>query len=815
MLPSLAKLRCHSGASTGKTYDSIRSALPQELIDGGKGEAPEWIWRSERGGFKFEKFGEGVDEHSVCAICTESLDKPAVYARPIATPAEKDAIEILEESNETPPLCGHAFHRECLGKLVHSALNDKKEPKCPTCRTAIPNDVVSSFERQWGRPELISALYLANVGELENLVNVLLAERADPNARDPLDTENTTALHLAIQRNLVRVATALVNYGADVNARDKIGNAPLHFAGTVEAATVLVDAGAIVTAQNQELSTALHHAARMSVELTEYLLRRAEGLVDTRDASGRTPLMIAAENPFGASGAPIARSLLRFGADPGASDLQGNTTLMEAAERGNVWMVSLLLLVVPSETLWAIVNARDGRGQTALMFASAGIGPRHSEIVKILGKTPGIQVNARNDRGGTAIYYAAVQNNVENARLLLEFGADKDAVTNEDTDRTPPLTVAVRMGFSDMAALLAWSKANVNHVNDRGLTPLKAAAERNFVSIAKSLLTFGAFVDTTDNLSHHPLAMAAKRGHVAMARLLLKKRADVNLAPHAKETALFASVDFEPPSDGREDMVRLLLERKADANAINHWGDTPLTSIVRQHPRRDQLPVVGLLLHYGANVNAVGSDGRNVLQSTINKDLQVFQTLLNAPGANVNYYARNGKSALIEAATCPSPEFLKAILEKRGVDVNQKDEDGVPALILAVRREALPPSRSTVPLLLDFPGIDVNATDNEGKTALVNAVLHDLLPDWVIKTLFAAPGIDVNVADNEGKTALMHAAHLGKAWIVEWLLAVPRIDVDAMNDAGKTALQQAKDEISRRMLEAFLQERAVPLPSEA
>ncbi|XP_008406101.1 cyclin-dependent kinase 4 inhibitor B [Poecilia reticulata] len=75
-----------------------------------------------------------------------------------------------------------------------------------------------------------------------NLVEVLLAAGADPNAQDP--TLNLTVTHDAAREGFVETVRVLVNHGAEVNLADETGNLPLHLAakgGHLEVVRMLLD----------------------------------------------------------------------------------------------------------------------------------------------------------------------------------------------------------------------------------------------------------------------------------------------------------------------------------------------------------------------------------------------------------------------------------------------------------------------------------------------------------------------------------------------------------------------------------------------
>ena len=77
------------------------------------------------------------------------------------------------------------------------------------------------------------------------------------------DEFQSTPLHHACIKGHMELAMALVDRGADVDARDVAQRTPLHHAcrnGHMELAMALVDRGADVHARTVDQSTPLHHA---------------------------------------------------------------------------------------------------------------------------------------------------------------------------------------------------------------------------------------------------------------------------------------------------------------------------------------------------------------------------------------------------------------------------------------------------------------------------------------------------------------------------------------------------------------------------
>ena len=153
-----------------------------------------------------------------------------------------------------------------------------------------------------------------------------------------------------------------------------------------------------------------------------------------------------------------------------------------------------LMGAVPSETISVLlsipgadINKLSGDGNTPLIVALAN----KNKIIAVSYIRLGADVNLRNTRGAAPLHWAASQGLVGALKLLLDSGADKDALTLSTDPWEPlatPLHWACKAGQVDTAMALLTAGANLGLRDGTGKSTLDLAKEKPSMSEFVKLL---------------------------------------------------------------------------------------------------------------------------------------------------------------------------------------------------------------------------------------------------------------------------------------------------------------------------------------
>ncbi|CAB0042890.1 unnamed protein product [Trichogramma brassicae] len=231
-------------------------------------------------------------------------------------------------------------------------------------------------------------LHLALERGHKKAIEALLRRGADPNAANE---EGSTSLHVIFKSTelfndvLPKMLFELSHdkyRPVQVNAQDKLGNAPLHLAmdyGYAHLIELFLREGADPNLANAEGRTPLHVVCSRSDddELARRLLEASDEvgqpvLVDARDKSGNTPLHLALHYDY----ENLMELLLRRGADPDSANAEGTAPLHAICRRYHEDDLAELFFKINDELNQTLqIDAKDNLGRTPLQLAVASLLP--------------------------------------------------------------------------------------------------------------------------------------------------------------------------------------------------------------------------------------------------------------------------------------------------------------------------------------------------------------------------------------------------------------------------------------------------------
>ncbi len=167
-----------------------------------------------------------------------------------------------------------------------------------------------------------------------------------------------------------------------------------------------------------------------------------------------------------------------------------------------------LFAAVPADAPIADASMRNDVAQVRLLVAN------------------GAELNAAHGDGMTGLHWAAENGNPEIASILLESGADVEAVTRLGAYR--PLHLAARRGDASVIQLLLDASADPEAESATGgVTPLHFAAASGKAASVQALIDHGVELDARESIwGQTPLMFAAATGRTEVIRLLLQVGAD-------------------------------------------------------------------------------------------------------------------------------------------------------------------------------------------------------------------------------------------------------------------------------------------------
>jgi ankyrin repeat protein len=204
-------------------------------------------------------------------------------------------------------------------------------------------------------------------------------------------------------------------------------------------------------------------------------------------------------------------SFFDAGINPNAQNSEGRTVLINAAARGELDVVNVLL------SRGVDVNVKDNRGYTALAHA---IEARYPEVEEALLNRPELDPNVGGLLGRPILLAYVWRDNKKATERLIALGAN---VNLRDADGDTALHGAAETGNVEVMRLLLDKRADPNTRNKEGGTPLMWAAVFGNDEAARLLLSRGANASLKDNDGITALQWAERNNRQSTAAVLRGK----------------------------------------------------------------------------------------------------------------------------------------------------------------------------------------------------------------------------------------------------------------------------------------------------
>ncbi|SCN88121.1 related to ankyrin [Fusarium fujikuroi] len=414
----------------------------------------------------------------------------------------EDAASFLLSKGVDPNVVGISGTCTALGLALEKVVS------LSTVQLLIQRGADVNRPSMWGTP-LEQAARDSRQNDHFERCRLLLAAGADVNA-----STGSTALEIAVTRNMLGLAKLLIEAGADVNV-PKAGTTALEVAvhnDNTDLATLLVEAGAslntssvqtsalklAVSNNNLELAalllakgadindstvgaTVLQRAANLgNLELVKHLIDRGADVDATAPGSFATALQFAAMN----GSIEIVKHLVKHGASINAevSPYYGATALGLAVAHGHTESAIYLI-----EKGASIDKCPSADGATLLQFAAKH--GNHEIVTYLVENAMAVNAEPATKRGATALQFAAINGNIKMAIFLVENGARVSAKGAEVDGRTA-LEGAAEHGRLDMVHLLLDNDEEPDTIEERCCYAAKFAEAQDHDVIARILRNY-------------------------------------------------------------------------------------------------------------------------------------------------------------------------------------------------------------------------------------------------------------------------------------------------------------------------------------
>ncbi|GAB0091613.1 rabankyrin-5 [Sergentomyia squamirostris] len=590
-----------------------------------------------------------------------------------------------------------------------------------------------------------------------------------------VNDDGLTALHLACQRNMGKLARVLLDRGADPNVQSKIAElrTPLHFA---------------VLENNLEIVRAFAES------------KKEHPNFNIKDTNGDSPLSLA----LALSRNDLVPVLIEGGADVNDRNGQDLTLLHQAILREDSKTAIFLL------SQGADLNALTGDQESSLQLAI------HYNLATVVDAlcSHGVSLSAPDGKGEYPLWSALEMERHDIAEVLVRHGVDTDCWgPGADGALQTLLHRALDENKDSAAIFLIKSRCDVDSPRQPGpngeggddarskASPLHMCCQWGLVNVLQTLIDHGANINAVDFEGKTPLHTAIEHHQDEIIGILLfHPSIDLRLRDKAGNTAFATALTLNRNQKAAENILQRMPNA---AEQIDHRGRNFLHIAIMKDDLESVLFLLAIRVDVNSRVHDVNQTPPLHLAASSENEMLIRNLIL--AGARVNERDATSKAA-IHVATERGRVANVAALLQNNVDVEAVDGDGNNALHIACREGHL----AVVRELLTESGINAEAVNHRGYNPL-----HELCRSGKDNTAAAIcelfiecmPKYPINQPDLQGNTPLLLGFMRGQAALCK-VLVKNGACLGAENKEGVTIFnfQLATNQLLCKLLDQLPQE---------
>lgn len=468
---------------------------------------------------------------------------------------------------------------------------------------------------------------------------------------------------------------------------------------------------------------------------------RKNSFLESTNDEGFTPLVFAIEEGY----TDLASALVQAGADPMASNNDGDACLIMAIDRGLFSLAQDIIRCSPpihgkrilSETsqdgVAPIFLAAEGSESVAMSLIHAGaplsisnddgddflawlaenghiaLAMETIKAAQSLSKTETKKIiHASNSDSLDVAFIALEQGNRPLIKALIDAGYDLSSTNN---DSCGFIASAIALGQDEIAmdAIKSSKPAALESSDEDSNTPLILAIQNGKIDIVNALIMAGANVCVSDEHSTESLPLAIELGHADIARELLRtpnasrKSTLLNSSDANGVESLFLALDA-----GMEDLACSLIQAGASLNI--HLDKQDFIPFAIEGGHRETC-MQAILTCWSKRIspnplNGSDASGVSAFEIALDHDPFIAQALIDA-GCDMSFdFESNGESAKKNAARAglriaPDPSRIPSASPKT-----------TPSLAIQSPEPEAAPQDPRLPALIDLARVAAKARAN-------------------------------------------------------------------------------------------------------